>query len=94
MLLLRVLGLVIVVPKLCCLPCPRRNGVDAVPDPDVGVPGDIGCCCCCWKLALVGLEVALGEVAPLAMALSMAAEIPFADGAIFPSSLGVAGLER
>ena len=38
MLRLRVLGLVIVVPKLACRAWPRRNGVGG-PEPDIGVVG-------------------------------------------------------
>lgn len=40
MLLLRVLGLVEVVPRLCCLPCPRRNPPGEVGDVGVGNAGD------------------------------------------------------
>jgi hypothetical protein len=39
-LLLRVLGLVEVVPKLCCRPCPRRNAPGDVGDVGVGKAGE------------------------------------------------------
>jgi hypothetical protein len=41
MLRLRVLGLVIVVPKLACRPWPRRNGIGG-PEPDDGEGGPMG----------------------------------------------------
>ena len=39
-------------------------------------------------------DVALGEVDPFAIADSRAFLIPFGEGTILPSSLGVAGFER
>jgi hypothetical protein len=35
-----VLGLVIVVPRLACRPCPRRNGIDGLPDGDAEGEGE------------------------------------------------------
>lgn len=87
----RVLGLVIVVPRLACRPCPLRNGVDILDIEvvgDIDNDGDIGDC-----IAAVPSDTA-GTVEPLVIAASMAAFIPFGEGTGFGSSLGVAGLER
>ncbi len=65
MLRLRVLGLVIVVPKLACRPWPRRNGVTG-PEPTIGELA-VGV----W--GLIGLE---GE---LENASSSAASTPFGE---------------
>ena len=90
MLRLRVLGLVIVVPRLAWRPWPRLNG-DVIELPDVGVIGEMGCD---DPVDPVDLWETVGDVAPLAMADSIAALIPLGDGDTFPSSLGVAGDER
>ena len=67
MLRLRVLGLVIVVPKLACLPWPRRNGVTG-PEPVIGEAGVLG---------PMGLEGALEN------ASSRAASTPFGETSRF-----------
>lgn len=53
-----------------------------LPPLEGGVPG------------MVAPVVALGDVAPTAIAFSRAEEMPLAEGVALPSSLGVAGLER
>ena len=85
-LLLLVLGLVIVVPRLACLECPRRKPVatgladgDGVPDPPVSV-----------LMRDNGVE----GTDPVAMAFSRPAETPLAlTGPVSLFSDGVAGPE-
>jgi hypothetical protein len=77
MLRLRVLGLVIVVPKLAWRAWPRRNGIIG-PEPEISDVGVVG---------LIGLE---GE---LENASSRAASTPFGESSRFAlgSSAGVSG---
>jgi hypothetical protein len=102
MLRLRVLGLVIVVPRLTWRACPRRNGE---PEP-VAEVGELGEYCPPPRDLLVEGGVpscgcggtdeaeADGEILPFATAASMAALIPLGEGIDLSSSPGVAGLER
>lgn len=84
-LLRRVLGLVIVVPRLACRPCPRRNGVVDIEIGDVGETGVPG---------LGGTAVLRGEgEVGFAMTCSSAAATPFGDIGGTASSCGVAGWE-
>lgn len=88
----RVLGLVIVVPRLAWRACPRLKGDTIDPEPalpEVGVAGEIGC-----DDAAAGVRAAVGAIEPFVIAASIAALIPFGDGDPFPSSEGVAGDER
>ena len=86
----RVLGLVIVVPRLACRPCPRRNGdaVDDKGDPgEMGDPGEGSC--------PSDVLIAVGGAGVVAMTCSSAAATPLGDtvGAV-ASSDGVAGWEE
>lgn len=91
----RVLGLVIVVPRLGWRPCARRNGDEMEPPalPDVGVAGEIGCEDVAPDVAADILDT-VGDMVPFVIAASIAALIPLGEGDTFPSSLGVAGDER
>ena len=93
----RVLGLVIVVPRLAWRACPRRNGDAIEPDPtlpDVGVPGETGCEDAATGVA-PGVRATVGdEMDPFVIAASIAALMPLGDGDALPSSAGVAGEER
>ncbi len=86
----RVLGLVMVVPKLACRPWPRRKG-DAIDDigdeGEIGDPGDGG-----WPSDVL---MAAGSVGGAAMTCSNAAVTPLGDtGGAVESSAGVAGWEE
>ncbi len=78
MLRLRVLGLVIVVPKLACLACPRRK-----PDPSAGLlvldVGDIGA-----DTGVSGSAALGDDMEPFATAASIAAFNPFGEGTGLP----------
>lgn len=81
-LLLLVLGLVFVVPRLACLPCPRLNGI--VPPGEEGVIGDPGD---------AGLIDALVKPPPLLMAASRPDASPDGESGVPKPSEGVCGLE-
>jgi hypothetical protein len=78
MLLLRVLGLVEVVPRLCCLPCPRRKLPGEVGDAGDGYAGD-------------GIPEEPGEDVP---APERAVFSSIASNGDAVSSIGVTGLDR
>ncbi len=80
MLRLRVLGLVIVVPKLACRPWPRLNGVTG-PEPAIGEIGE------------VGVDGPMGLEGALENASSKAVSTPFGEYPRFAcgSSAGVPG---
>lgn len=75
----RVLGLVIVVPKLAWRPCPRLKGEGEIED--VGDNGDVG------ELGEIGEE----GTDPVASACSRAAATPFAGTGAVDTASGVAG---
>ena len=83
----RVLGDVIVVPRLACRPCPRRNGVEPALG-DVGESGEPGVA----GATGAGRSVDIG-VGPLAMTCSSAAVTPLGETGGTVSSAGVVGCE-
>lgn len=89
MLRLRVLGLVIVVPRLACLPCPRRKA----DGPRAGLlvldVGDIGA-----DPGVCGSAADGDDMEPFATAASMAAFSPFGEGTGLAASSGVPGDDR
>ena len=86
----RVLGLVMVVPKLAWRPCPRRNGDAPADIGDVGEMGDAGDGS--WPSDVL---IGAGSVGVLAMTCSRAAATPFGDtGGGSESSAGVVGWEE
>ena len=85
-----VLGLVIVVPKLACLECPRRGVVNGEGAIAVGVLGDTP------PLPFVSPPSGADDdvIEPLRTAASRAAVIPLGVGTGFISSSGVAGVDK
>ena len=84
-LLRRVLGLVIVVPRLAWRPWPRRKGEAA----EIGDIGDMG------EPGVAGAEVLIGvTVGVPAMTCSRASVTPFGETGATISSCGVAGCEE
>ena len=81
MLLRRVLGLVIVVPRLAWRPCPRLKGTGGGP---VGDAGDAG---------VLGPEVLTGVTEPVEIACSRACATPAAGGGVAGEPSGDAGPE-
>lgn len=79
-LLRRVLGLVIVVPRLAWRPWPRLNGVGDIEVGDVGVSGE-------------GVSAGDGNCDGLVMTFSSAATTPFAGTGGLAVASGVAGCE-
>jgi len=87
-----VLGLVIVVPRLACRPCPRRKAVGKEAELEVG-DGDIASGG--GDMTGDGVFGAIGcVIEPFVIAASIAALTPFGEGGAFPSSMGVEGLDK